>query len=245
MVTQAPARPERTGGKTMIETVFQALREDVLAGRRKPGERLHIERLRKEFGVSSSTVREALLLLVSETLATTEGQKGFRVVPASAKDFRAIAEMRVLLETKGLRESMIRGDDTWEAGVLAAFHRLSKVEAQMTGTVSADLAAQWEARNNDFHQALVAACDNPWLLRLRAILHQQSARYLRMSLTNRTVPRNVQAEHKAIMEATLARDPDRACVEINEHIMRTIKVVDALEQQGQMGVQAASAFAGG
>ena len=55
---------------------------------------------------------------------------------------------------------------------------------------------------------------------------------------------HVHAEHRAIMEATLARDPDRACAEITDHILRTINVVDSLELQGQMGAPAAGAFGG-
>ena len=54
--------------KTAIETIYTAVREEILSGRLKPGSRLPIEHLRSEYEVSSSTMREALSRLVSDTL---------------------------------------------------------------------------------------------------------------------------------------------------------------------------------
>lgn len=218
---------EPAASTTMVETVSNRIREDILSGKLPPGDKLRVEQLRAEYGVGASTLREALSRLVSETLVTVEAQRGFRVAPVSINDFRAIAEMRKLLETKALAESIRKGDDNWEADVVAAFHRLSRIEERLERT-DEESAREWERRNWAFHQALIGACGNRWLLHFRAILLDQAGRYLRLAVTSRSVPRDVHAEHKAILEAALARDAKKACRLTEEHIDRTVEAIAAL-----------------
>ena len=59
-------------------------------------------------------------------------------------------------------------------------------------------------------------------------LHHHTQRYRRMALTDRTIPRDVHAEHRALMEATLARDADAACEVAAMHIQRTTDVLASL-----------------
>jgi GntR family transcriptional regulator, carbon starvation induced regulator len=89
-------------------------------------------------------------------------------------------------------------------------------------------AAEWELRNHQFHEATTAACGSRWLLRMLNILHHHTERYRRLALTDRSIPRDVQAEHQALMEATLARDADTACDVAAAHIQRTTDVLAAL-----------------
>jgi DNA-binding GntR family transcriptional regulator len=213
--------------RTMVEVAYDRLREEIISGRRRPGERLRVELLRQDFNLGTSTLREALSRLVADTLVTAEGHRGFRVAPISFKDFQAIADLRALLETRALQDAIARGGDEWEAGIIAAFHRLSRIEERL-GSQSAEVAAEWERGNRDLHDALIAACDNPWLFHFRGVLLSQSARYLRLSLANRTVERDVHVEHQAIVEATLARDAERASRLIDEHIARTVEVIASI-----------------
>ena len=214
------------GGKTIIEEVYATLRSEILNGILAPESKLRIEELRNRFGVSSSTVREALSRLLAENLVTTQGQRGFSVAPVSLDDFREIAEMRMMLEARAVRESIEKGDDEWESRVVAAAHRLSKVEMAMQGKERSSVD-EWEARNRDFHNALGSACTNRWLLNSREILYNHSVRYLRISVTERTVPRDVRAEHEAIFKAVIARDADLAERLTIEHIAKSVTVIEA------------------
>lgn len=217
----------------MIEAVFTRLREDILVGKHAPGSRLRVEQLRQEFGVGASTIREALSRLMSEALVTTEGQRGFHVAPISLDDFRDIAEMRKMLEVMALQHSIEKGDDEWEAGIVAAYHRLSKVEERLD-TNADEVADEWADQNQAFHNALIAACGNKWLLNFRKMLHDQSNRYLRLAVTDRTVSRDVHAEHEAIYKATLDRDTKAVSGLIAQHIDRTVNVISQqLEEREQ------------
>lgn len=62
-----------------------------------------------------------------------------------------------------------------------------------------------------FHEALVASCDSPWLLRLRNILFEQPKRCRRISVPLDQIGRDIDSEHKEIADATIARDVSRAC----------------------------------
>ena len=218
--------PARKPGKTIIEEVYACLRAEILNGVLDPESRLRIEELKSRFGVSSSTVREAVSRLLAENLVTTEGQRGFKVSPVSLEDFREIAEMRMMLEARAVLESIAKGDDDWEARVVAAAHRLRKVETSMQGKEKSAVD-DWEARNREFHDALVSACTNRWLLNFREILYNHSVRYLRISLTERTVPRDVRAEHQAIFEAVIARNAELAERLTIEHIANSVTVIEA------------------
>lgn len=212
---------------TRVEESVNAIREDIVSGELTPGTKLAVEHLRQRYGVGSSTIREALSLLLPDGLVTARGQRGFAVAPISIDDLQDISNTRILLETHALRLSIERGDDDWEAGIVATFHRLAKVQEAIDNGVD-DAAADWELRNQQFHDATTAACGSRWVQHMLDLLHHHTQRYRRMALTDRSIPRDVHAEHKALMEATLARDADTACDVAAAHIQRTTDVLAAL-----------------
>ncbi|MCC4114998.1 FCD domain-containing protein, partial [Aromatoleum toluclasticum] len=62
------------------------------------------------------------------------------------------------------------------------------------------------------------------------ILYQQSERYRRISLFRQPIPRDIHAEHQALVDATLARDATRATSILSEHILRTLDAVKQMPQ---------------
>lgn len=216
MVISAPSK-----GKTLIETVYTSLRHEILDGTFQPGSKLRIEHIREKYSVSTSSVREALSRLLAENLVTTEGQRGFSVSPVSISDFKQIAEMRKLLESKAVYESITNGDDNWEANLVMVSHKLSKIELSRSQGEEVDLD-EWEERNREFHDALIAACQNQWLLNFRANLYQNSVRYIRMCVADNTSRRDVRQEHQAIFDAALHRNAKLAATLIEDHIDKSV-----------------------
>jgi DNA-binding GntR family transcriptional regulator len=205
-------------GGTLASVISDRLRADVLAGRRDPGSRVLLEDLKSEFGVSWSPIREAVSRLVAEGVIVADGARHYRVAPASRSEISEILRLRVMLETAALRGAIEKGDDAWEAEVLASQHRLSKLENRR---VEPEESEQWEARHRAYHEALTRPCDSPILLQFCHTLHDMNDRYRRIFLARFTVDRDVAAEHRAITSATLARDADRACDLLKSHIERT------------------------
>ncbi|HEX2887212.1 GntR family transcriptional regulator [Vineibacter terrae] len=205
--------------KTLIEKVYGELKRDIVRGYLRPRAKLRVEALRARYQVSSSTIREALLLLVADALVTSEGQRGFRVAPVSLDDLREITTLRKMMETMALRESIALGDDNWESGVVAAFHKLSLIDTRRMRK-SEEVAREWDKRNHAFHEALIAAAKSSWVRHFRHILYHSSERYRALSVAILNVRPGVGQEHKAIMDAALARDADLACRLTEEHIER-------------------------
>lgn len=203
---------------TAIETVHEQLRERVISGGFAPGERLHVDKLRLEFGVSTSTMREAISRLLIDSLVISEQQRGFRVAPLSLKDFRDITDTRKIIEEQALRASLANRTEEWEAELVGAFHRLSSTEHKILVEGRGELAHDWDLRNAHFHDCLVKNCNNTWLIRFRRTLHQHSYRYHRMILGDTSLRRDVRAEHKAIFEAAMAGDIERCVAQIDAHI---------------------------
>jgi DNA-binding GntR family transcriptional regulator len=212
---------------TRVEGTVRAIRADIVSGTLEPGSKLAVEHLRQRYGVGSSTIREALSLLQPDGLVTARGQRGFAVSEISIADLQDLSDTRVLLETHALRTSIEMGDDDWEAGIVAAFHHLGKAQTAVDGGLDG-AAVEWELRNQQFHTALNAACGSRWVLHMLNILHHHTERYRRLALDDRSIPRDVHAEHEALMEATLARDADTACAIAAAHIQRTTDVLTKL-----------------
>ncbi|MDD3445328.1 MAG: FCD domain-containing protein [Zavarzinia sp.] len=219
--------PKTAPARSLVEATFETLRHDIMDGSLTPGSKLRFEMLRDRYEVGASTLREALTRLVGESLVTSEEQRGFRVAEISLADLEDLTRTRKLVEIEALRQSIEAGDEIWEAELVAAFHRLSKVEAQLADD-PAHRQDEFEVRNREFHQALIAACPSRSLKQIQGIIYQQLERYRRISLSDHVVPRDIHGEHRRVMDAALTRDADLACRLEAEHIDLTLEVVSKI-----------------
>jgi DNA-binding GntR family transcriptional regulator len=214
-------------GRSLVEDVYEALRNDILFGRRLPSSRIQLNDLAEEHGVSLSVVREAVTRLASEDLVESTPQRGFRVRSISLDDLHDLTWVRIQLETLALRESIAKGDVTWEANLVAAHHRLA-VTPMYLDDGSGNL--EWMAAHGAFHGALTAAAGSPILERLRRQLYDSSElyRYWAGNLPRHPIRGHVDDEHKAICDAALARDTDRAVTLLTEHLETTARHLAAI-----------------
>lgn len=216
-----PQGPE----KTIAERAYRTIREDIVSGVLRPGEKLKIVILRARYGFGAAPLREALSRLSGDHLVNVLGQRGFVVAPISVRDAAEIGDLRKLLEVEALTRSIPRGDTAWEERLITTYHRLSRLETgENQGIDALDL---WEKHNSAFHDATVAACDSVWLLRLREQLFRQHERYRRFSRIRTVWTRDIHAEHEAIFEAAMSRDVEGAAAIISDHVQRTTDAVIA------------------
>lgn len=214
--------------RSLIEAAYRQLRTDIIGGRHAPGDRLRVEHLKREYNVGAGTLREALALLVSDSLVVPQSQRGFRVAPMSLADIEDLTRTRTLLECAALRDSIQNGDDEWEARVVSAYHRLSRAEERLADD-AAGIFDEWEERNRAFHDALTSACTSRWILRFQTLLYQQAQRYRRLSAVTTKVPASIHEEHRQIFEAAMERDFDKAERLLAQHIQFALSVI---KQQG-------------
>lgn len=211
----------------LVDQAFARLRRDVLSGTYGAGAKLKLDELQTAYGFSSSPLREALSRLAQEGLIRADERRGFRVADISPEDLADITRMRVMLDVPALRESILHGDDAWEASVVGAYHRLEKVEARI-GDGPVVLDEDWTGVHCAFHLALLAACPSERMRSWSASLFDQAERYRRYSARFRKTARRKSNEHRKIMDATLRRDANTACALLEEHILSTQRNVMAV-----------------
>jgi DNA-binding GntR family transcriptional regulator len=211
-------------GSTLTQDVYQRLRADLLACRLLPGQKLKIEELCERLNAGSSAVREALSRLAADGFVVLEPQRGFRVMPLSIAELRDLTGVRCQIESLCLRDAIARGDLDWETGVIAALHRMSRTPERAPDDPKRYNDA-FAVVHNAFHQALVAACTSPWLLRIRAQLFAQHERYRWLSKPLARVERDLEAEHSGIANAAIARRADEAVERITAHLNLTAEII--------------------
>ena len=212
-------RPEPLLGATAGELTYRRLHADIIFGRLAPGQRLRLERLRDDYQTSISTLREVLNRLASEGLILVESQRGFEVAPVSVEDLRDIADMRILLECSAIRQSFASGDLDWEAQVVAAHHKLGRLESRMLTGDRAGTEA-WKQYDREFHVALISACGSRELLATHERIFDRFLRYQILLVMFRG---QVAAdEHRDLLTAALARDADAAENILTRHIAACI-----------------------
>jgi DNA-binding GntR family transcriptional regulator len=210
----------------LTEQAFRSLRYDVLVGTFEAGRKLKLDELQGHYGFSSSPLREALSRLAQEGLVRADERRGFRVAPISLRDLSDITRMRLMLDVDALKEAIEHGGDEWEGAIVAAFHRLEKVEHRLSdGPVVLD--DEWSDVHRTFHASLISACPSERQRAWSSSLFDQAERYRRFSARYRTTGRRKSNEHRKIMDATLRHDADTACAVLTEHILSTQRNVEA------------------
>ncbi|HEX3863983.1 MAG TPA: GntR family transcriptional regulator [Stellaceae bacterium] len=214
--------------RTLATSIYAQLRRDVLRGVFRPGERLRIEALCERYEVGATPLREALNRLSAEDLVAREEQRGFRVAPVSTGDLEELTKTCCWISELALREAIRNGDGGWEEGVVLAAHRLSRVPREGAEGYSS-FNPEWEDRHRRFHVALIAACGSRWLIDFYQMLTDRNTRYRYLAFADGSEPRDIEGEHRAIVEAALARNADSAVAAANAHIRRTADSVAARE----------------
>ena len=206
------------------EKAYRRIRTDIIFGKLAPGQKLRLDAMRQQYGVSVSTLRELLSRLVAEGLVLAEGQRGFEVSPVSAANLREIAALRLLLEGHALEQSFAAGDVEWEGRVVAAHHKLALMEKRMVKGQRNDTEL-WKRYDWEFHHALISACGSAALLELHGPIYDK---YLRYQMVVGLYRGDIAAgEHKELLACALKRDAatarDVLATHLNACVEYTVK----------------------
>ncbi|MBQ2263699.1 MAG: FCD domain-containing protein [Loktanella sp.] len=196
--------------------IWRRVRSDILNGTLAPMQKLRLDGLRTRYGASVSTLREVLNRLATEDLVIAEGQRGFEVAPISPANLRELAELRLLIEGQALKDSFTRGDVEWEARVMAAYHRLARMEERISGGDKSAMQ-DWKRFDWEFHQALISACGSQVLRQFHGANFDKYLRYQMIALSFRGDVAS--REHHDLLDAAMARDAGAARAVLARHLM--------------------------
>lgn len=195
--------------KPLREMVFESLREAIILGKLRPGERLMEIQLAEEMGVSRTPVREAIRKLELEGFVVMVPRKGAYVAGISVKDIVDVFEVRAALEglAAGLAAERITGDemDHLERSLL----KINKMEENLDTIVEGDTS---------FHALIYQASRNQRLVQIITHLQEQIQRFRMTSLSQPGRVKIALDEHKMIVEAISDRNIELAQNLAREHI---------------------------
>jgi GntR family carbon starvation induced transcriptional regulator len=223
-VTTVGQSGEAAGADTLSERAAGILQRDILAGKLPPGSRLAITELAQHYEIGATPLREGLSRLVSRGLIVAIGQRGFRVASVSREDLFDITRMRVVVEVEALRLAMAGGGDAWEAGILAALHRLRR-HIERVGVKFREGAEDFDALHKGFHTSLLEACGSPRLLAAHSDLYDQAYRYRRVMMRGFDSGERFVEAHQKLADRVIARDAAAARAMLAEHLETTLHFV--------------------
>ncbi len=222
IVTRAPS---------LADTVASRLRREISEDRYKAGQKLPTEReLSEAYGVSRAIIREALGRLKQDGLVRSRQGSGAFVAEGGTPVFRlAVTNLRDTTEIQNVVELLVAFES--EASGLAAIRRSKAQLAAITAQFNAMERAIVEQRpgvDEDvaFHRAIVEATANPVFRDMFDFLDTRVRGFIgaaRTSSARQSLSRQVQDEHRAILEAIKARDQEKARIAAATHLQNAIK----------------------
>ncbi len=201
----------------LADQVYEAIQHQILDMRFRPGERLVIDHLAGDLGVSATPVRDALARLAAERLVVFEPYRGFTVLAEPTRQ-----EIEASFEAR-------RGIEAFAARV--GCERATREQVRELVEIADRLSAQgyggrfrayviFVRLNRAFHERIVATSGNPFLLdALRSLYHDL---LIARTLHDRGIPdlAEIAEEHARIIRAFERRDPVSAEEAVSDHILR-------------------------
>ncbi|HIE13478.1 MAG TPA: GntR family transcriptional regulator [Desulfotomaculum sp.] len=197
--------------KPLREVVFESLREAIIAGMLKPGERLMEVQVAEELGVSRTPVREAIRKLELEGLVVMLPRRGAYIAGISVKDIADVFEVRAALEALAASLAAERITDAELEDLERSLVEITKVSD--TGEIGTIVA-----RDTNFHDIIYRASRNSRLIQIISNLQDQIQRFRMATLSRPGRTREAVEEHKKIVEAISDRNGELAAQLAREHI---------------------------
>jgi DNA-binding GntR family transcriptional regulator len=197
------------GGELLSATVKRLVLDRIVRGHYQPGERIVEFKLAKELGVSQSPVREGLRELAAVGIVTIHPRRGARVRMPSPKELADVSLVRAEVDALAARLAAGRiPDATLDELEGLIDEMLARLEDQdFPGVTAADVR---------FHELIAEASQNHALTRAFEQLAPFARTFITLTLPNVDV-RGIVLEHRPILEALRAHDPDRAAEAARAH----------------------------
>jgi DNA-binding GntR family transcriptional regulator len=210
-----PKQTAGLGAATRAHAVADRLRLEIDNGALAPGTRLRQLEIARRLGVSTTPVREAFHMLQREGMVRIDAHRGATVFVPTAEDLHEFYEIRGPLEALAASKAASNFPDE-------AATELEKLLDEMRDSTDPE---RYVALNQQFHANLYALSNRPRLTRLIADLRDATGSYLHIYATTGMPTARLDAEHREILAACKARDPQRAAKAVEQHLAHSVEHV--------------------
>jgi DNA-binding GntR family transcriptional regulator len=202
----------RAGGAAAADAAYATLREAILIGHLRPGDRLGEEQLAREFGVSRTPIREAIFRLEAEHFAIRQVRRGLVVKGIPEEQVLEVFTVWAALDAVAARLAA-------EQATVPERARLHWINDRIDATTRQDGPATVRDLTMQFHEALCEAAHNSTLLQMVRQLHDSARRF---GATTFSLPGRASvaiAEHRAMLESIDRGDSETAGRLAHEHLL--------------------------
>ncbi len=200
------------------EAGYVRLRREITSGRLAPDQRLVEAELSETLGVGRDAVRTALVRLEQEGLVQRERYRGARVRRVGLDEAIELLEARAALEEVAARRAAARVTPAGE-------RRLREILADTQRALDAGDVLAASDRNPVLHGEVLEIADSRALSRLIANLNSQIVRFQYRTIFVPGRPERSLQEHRAIVDAVAARDPEAAAAAMRHHLAQVAQAV--------------------
>ena len=207
--------------QTRKDLVATSIRDSILRGRFRPGEKLDQQLIADELSVSRSPVREALRALDAEGLITLIPNRGAIVTERSMADLEELYFTRGVIEGMAIQRSAPLMDEKtlWQLdGIFESAERTNDYGELL-------------ALNNDFHMLTYSTYDQPFIIDYVQQLRDLAAPYNRLYLDSAGSVQAAWKDHRRIYEACKKRDGNLAKKAVERHLEKVIRKIMKSDQE--------------
>jgi DNA-binding GntR family transcriptional regulator len=212
------------------DRAYNALREDIIEWRLRPGTVLAEVEQSERLGVSRTPVREALARLTAEGLTTAAGGRGVVVTDVSLDSIDELFELRETLECRASALAAERGDP----GIFAEL-RIKLLAASELLTSADPARHEYYALVSELDEAIDAAIGNGYLVQATTALRIHLVRIRRLAADDAARLHAAAAEHAAIAEAIASSNPRLAGAATTVHLHRSLAHLKATHKEEHHG----------
>ena len=203
------------------DVVFNTLREAILKGELKPGERLMELQLAAKLGVSRTPIREAIRMLEQEGLAVTIPRRGAEVAKMTEKDMNDVLQVREALDELAVSIAC-------ELITEEELEKLEKATEAFEKALGTGDIKQIADADIEFHDIIYQASRNPKLVNILNNLREQIYRYRIQYLKDEKNYTNLLDEHREILEGLTNKDKELVESSMRRHVVNQAVAVKAM-----------------
>ena len=197
---------------SLEEQAVSYLRDLILNGTYKMGEKIVESALAKELELSRSTIRMALNTLSHEGLVVQIPYVGWQVIEIDEHDVWEIYHLRIAIESRSAWLAATKIDSEGKTKLTNLMHEFAQ-EAK-SSLISTQRKSKFEL---DFHSMIVSLSDNSRLINIYRNVSNQMLLFFNIDLANYD-PESIVAAHQPLVDAICNNDPQAAALHAEEHI---------------------------
>lgn len=206
------------------DVVFHTLREAILKGDLRPGERLMELQLASKLGVSRTPIREAIRMLEQEGLAVTIPRKGAEVAKMTEKDMEDVLQIREALDELAVQVAC-------DKMTVQQLKELTLAMKNFENAIQAGKLKKIIEYDVEFHDIIYRATDNPKLVTLLNNIREQIYRYRVEYLKGKENYPMLVREHEEIVTALKQKNKERVADAMRSHIRNQAEAVKNIIQE--------------